>query len=181
MPQYVGFSSKNACQPRGTNAQLNASMSLSTYVNASTNSFTDGNGNPINVNGFGIPNGYGAMGQPILWGKKFKLTDAQLVIQDFVNALNIPLGSKVGQPGYGTTLWNFVFDPNTLDVQQALEDEIRRVASQDPRIDINLIQAFPSENGILIETQISVLPFNNPLTVGVFLDQQTSLATLTAT
>lgn len=180
MPQYVGFSSKNACKPRGTNAQLNGAMGLSTYVNAATNTYIDGNGNPINVNGYGIPNGYGAMGQPIIWGKKFKLTDAQLVIQDFVNALNIPLGSKVGQPGYGTTLWSFVFEPNTSDVQSQLENEIRRVASQDPRIDINIIKAFPQENGILIETQISILPFNNPLTVGVFFNQQTNLATLTA-
>ena len=179
MPQYVGFSSKNACQPRDTNAQLNSAMGLGTYVNGS--SYTDANGNPVNINGYGIPNGYGAVGQPISPGKKFVLTDAQLVIQDFVNALNIPLGSKVGQPGYGTTLWSFVFDPNTLDVQNALEAEIRRVAGQDPRIDINVIKAFPQDLGILVEVQMSVLPFNNPTNVGVFLNQQTAQATITGT
>lgn len=179
MPQYVGFSSKDACKPKGTNAQLNASMGLTTYVNAATNTYSDGRGNPINVNGFGIPNGYGAMGQPVLWGKKFTLTDTQLVVQDFINAINIPLGSKVGQPNYGTTLWNFVFDPNTLDVQVGIENEIRRVASLDPRVDINTIKAFPQENGILIEVQMSVLPFNNPITTGIYLNQQTSTASLT--
>lgn len=163
MPQYVGFSSTDACKPRGTNAQLNNSMGLGIYAND-----------------VGISNGYGGIGQPIVTGKKFKLTDAQLVIQDFINALNIPLGSKVGQPGYGTTLWNFLFDPNTLDVQVQLENEIRRVASQDPRIDINTIKAFPQELGILIEVQLSVVPFNNPTTVGVFLNQQTTQAALTA-
>ena len=163
MPQYVGFSSKDACKPRNTNAQLNNSMNLGIYANDT-----------------GIPNGYGGTGQPIVTGKKFKLTDVQLVIQDFINALNIPLGSKVGQPDYGTTLWNFVFDPNTIDVQIAIENEIRRVASLDPRIDINIIKAFPQDLGILIETQISILPFNNPLTVGVYLNQQTNQATLTA-
>lgn len=159
MPQYVGFSSKNACQPRGTNAQLNSAMGLGQFAT-------------------GLPNGYGSPGNPVLWGKKFVLTDAQLVIQDFINALNIPLGSKVGQPGYGTTLWNFIFDPNTLDVQVALENEIRRVASTDPRIDINVIKAFPQDLGILIEVQMSIVPFNNPSTVGIFLNQQTTQATV---
>jgi len=178
MPQYVGFSSINACQPKGTNAQLNTIMNQGTYVNSVTNTFTDINGNPVNVNGYGIPNGYGNMGNPTNVGKKFVLTDSQLVVRDFVNALNIPLGSKVGQPAYGTTLWGFVFDPNTLDVQIALENEIRRVASQDPRLDINVIAAFPQDAGILIEMQLSVSPFNNPQTVGVFLNQQTTQATV---
>jgi phage baseplate assembly protein W len=126
----------------------------------------------------GLPNGFGSPGQPVIRGKKFVLTDAQLVIQDFINALNIPLGSKVGQPDYGTTLWNFVFDPNTLDVQIAIENEVRRVASEDPRIDINIIKAFPQDLGILVEVQMSVVPFNNPSTVSLFLNQQTTQATL---
>ena len=161
MPQYIGFSSKNACQPKGNNAQLTNSMALGEYAAQ------------------GLPNGYGGVGQPTYWGKKFVLTDAQLVLQDFINALNIPLGSKVGQPGYGTTIWNFVFDPNTLDVQLALENEIRRVASLDPRLDINIIKAFPQDLGILIELQMSVNPFNNPSTVGIFLNQQTTQASIT--
>ena len=159
MPQYVGFSSKDACQPRGTNSQLNRVMGLGEFAT-------------------GLPNGFGSPGQPVIRGKKFVLTDAQLVIQDFINALNIPLGSKVGQPDYGTTLWNFVFDPNTLDVQIAIENEVRRVASEDPRIDINIIKAFPQDLGILVEVQMSVVPFNNPSTVSLFLNQQTTQATL---
>lgn len=159
MPQYVGFSSKDACQPNGTNSQLNRVMDLGEFAT-------------------GLPNGFGSPGKPVIRGKKFVLTDAQLVIQDFINALNIPLGSKVGQPEYGTTLWSFVFDPNTLDVQIAIENEVRRVASEDPRIDINIIKAYPQDLGILVEVQMSVVPFNNPSTVSLFLNQQTTQATL---
>ena len=158
MPQYVGFSTINACRPRSNNAQLTNTMDA------------------VNVNGYGIPTGY----QGLITGKKFTMTDIQLVIQDFINALNIPLGSKVGQPGYGTTIWNFIFDPNTLDVQSALENEIRRLAALDPRLDLNTVKAFPQENGILLEVQVSVVPYNNPLTVEVFFNQQTTKATLTA-
>lgn len=150
MPQYIGFSTKDACKPKSTNQ----------------------------VTESGLDGGAGGIDKGITWGKKFRLLDAQLVIQDFINALNIPLGSKVGQPGYGTRLWSFIFEPNTADVQFQLENEIRRVASQDPRINLNYVKAFPKETGILIEVQIAVVPFNNPATLSIFFNRATNIATL---
>lgn len=160
MPQYTGFSTINACKPIDRNIQLNTMM------------------NSNGSNGTGIPTGNGNTDQGITTGKKFTLTDVALVIQDFINALNIPLGSKVGQPQYGTTLWNYLFDPNTLDIQTALQNEIRRVASLDPRIILNSVIAFPQENGILLEVEIAIALFNTPLTVSIFLNQQTKQALL---
>jgi phage baseplate assembly protein W len=95
------------------------------------------------------------------------------VIQDFVNALNIRQGQKVGNPGYGTTLWNFVFEPNTADVQFKLENELKRVASLDPRLLINTVKAYPQENGILLELEIAVSPFNQVNLLNVFLSSAT--------
>lgn len=152
MPQYIGFSTKDACKPKNTNLSNNATASA--------------------TGGFGT----GTTTQSIIWGKKFRLIDEQLVVQDFINALNIPLGQKVGQPGYGTTLWSFIFEPNTADVQFQLENEIRRVASADPRLDINYIKAFPQDSGILLETQLSVVPFNNPQVLNIFFNQSTNTA-----
>lgn len=148
MPKYVGFSTINANKPRTTNA-------------------------PSGPNG-----GVGSITRPIIYGKKYKLVDEKLVVQDFVNALNIQQGQKVGQPGYGTTLWSFVFEPNTSDVQAQLEAEIRRVASLDPRLQINYIRAFPQENGILIEVELAITPFNNAQVLSVFFSNQTSQAVL---
>ncbi len=153
MPQYIGFSTADACKPKSTN--------------------------PIPQGGVATSgSGTGTIGQPIVWGKKFRLLDEQLVVQDFINALNIPLGQKVGQPFYGTTLWNFIFEPNTATVQFQIETEIRRVAARDPRIDINYIKAFPHNNGILVEVQLSIVPFNNPAVLNVYFNQQTGTAGL---
>lgn len=112
----------------------------------------------------------GTLAEPRV-GKKYKLTDTQLVLQDFVNAFNIKQGDKVGQPGYGTSIWNYVFDPNTPDVRQQIEDEVKRVASLDPRLSIGTIQAYTQENGILIELEISVTPFNDIVQFGFFLNR----------
>jgi len=152
MAQYIGFSTINANKPKTTN--------------------------PIGLNTGGAAGGPGSVTNSIVWGKKFRLTDAQLVIQDFVNAMNIRQGQKVGQPGYGTKLWDFIFDPNTQDVQTKIENEVRRLASLDPRLELNIIKSYPQEEGILVEIQISVVPFNNPATLSVFFNQATNVASL---
>jgi len=148
MLTYIGFSTINANKPRSTN--LNA----------------------------GVDGGTGSIVQPIVFGKKYKIVDAQLVVQDFVNALNIQQGEKVGNPGYGTTLWSFVFEPNTADVQFQLENEIRRVASLDPRMILNSVKAYPQDNGILLEVEMAVAPFNNAFQLSVFFNNATNTAVL---
>lgn len=148
MPTYNGFSTINANKPRSTNLPA------------------------------GIAGGVGSIPQPVIPGKKYRLVDEQLVIQDFVNALNIQQGQKVGNPGYGTILWSFVFEPNTFDVQNKLETELRRVASQDPRMIVNTVSAYPQENGILIEMELAVAPFNNAQTLSVFFNNSTSTAVI---
>lgn len=148
MSQYIGFSTINSNKPRSTN--LNS----------------------------GIGGGPGTITEPIIVGKKFKLTDQNLVVQDFVNALNIRQGEKVGQPGYGTTLWNFVFEPSTQDVTFALEQEIRRVASQDPRLVVDFVRTYPQDNGILIEVQMAVAPYNQASLLSVFFNSNTNTASI---
>jgi phage baseplate assembly protein W len=146
MPQYLGFSTIDANKPKTTNAPG------------------------------GIDGGVGSIVNGINPGKKFKLNDENLVIRDFINALNIRQGEKVGQPSYGTALWNFVFEPNTPDMQFALDNEIRRVASQDPRILIDYVKAYPQENGILMEVQMAIQPYNQALLLSVFFDSTTNKA-----
>ena len=148
MPAYIGFSTINANKPRSTD--LNT----------------------------GIDGGTGSITTPIIFGKKFRLVDEQLVIQDFINALNIPKGQKVGNPGYGTTLWSFVFEPNTVDVQFQLQTEIKRVASQDPRLIVNAVNAYPQENGILLEVELAIAPFNNAQLLTVFFNNATNTAAI---
>jgi phage baseplate assembly protein W len=126
----------------------------------------------------GVDGGTGSITQSIQLGKKFKLVDEQLILQDFINSLNIVQGSKPGKPSYGTTLWTFAFEPNTPDMQYLLETEIRRVATQDPRLLLNSLNAYPQENGILIELELAVSPFNNVQALQIYFDQPTNTASL---
>ena len=113
--------------------------------------------------------GVGTVSSPAKFGKKVRLIDVPLVIQDLINAFNIPQGSKPGNPGYGTTIWSFVFDPNVADVRAKLESEIRRVASLDPRLILNTVTMQHGDTGILVSLELAVVPYNNAQIVSFFL------------
>jgi phage baseplate assembly protein W len=53
--------------------------------------------------------------------KKFTLTDFELVKRDLLNAFNIRQGQLPGRPGYGTVLWDYLFEPQLEELQQAIE------------------------------------------------------------
>jgi phage baseplate assembly protein W len=117
--------------------------------------------------------GFNTIGQT----KKFTLLDFDLVKRDLLNAFNIQQGQLVGRPGYGTLLWNYVFENQTQDTERAILSEIQRVASFDPRIYIQSAELFPQENGILIQLQLTLVPGQTAEFLSIYLDQQTQSAT----
>jgi phage baseplate assembly protein W len=104
--------------------------------------------------------------------KKFTLTDFELIKRDLLNAFNIRPGQLPGRPAYGTTLWSFVFEPQTQGTQTSIQQEVQRVAGGDPRIFISQVQAFPQENGILIQIELTVVPTTDAKILSIFFDQQ---------
>ena len=109
--------------------------------------------------------------------KKFTVTDYDLIKQDLLNALNIRQGELPGRPGFGTTIWEYVFEPQTQDVLTAMEQEMQRVCGSDPRLYIERINTFPQENGVLIEVLLSVVPSTDTERLAIFLDQEVRNAT----
>ena len=148
MSTYIGFSTIGANQPKTTNAST------------------------------GIDGGTGGIIKPTIPGKKYRIVDEALVIRDFVNALNIQQGQKVGNPGYGSTIWSFIFEPNDAQTQFRLENEIRRIANLDPRLIVNTVKSYAQENGILLEVELAIAPFNNAEILNVFFNSLTNTATL---
>jgi phage baseplate assembly protein W len=104
--------------------------------------------------------------------KKFTLVDFELIKRDLLNAFNIRQGELVGRPGYGTTIWDFVFENQLQETERALIAEIQRVAGGDPRIYVSEIELFPQNNGILIQVEITVVPSSNAQRLAIFFDQE---------
>ncbi len=110
--------------------------------------------------------------------KKFTLTDFELIKRDLLNAFNIQQGSLPGRPDYGTVLWTYLFEPQLEAVQTQITNEVRRVAAGDPRIYINDVQAYPQDNGILMEIEITAVPSTNAERLQIFFDINSTQANL---
>ena len=108
--------------------------------------------------------------------KKFTLTDDALIKRDFLNALNIRQGQLPGRPGYGTALWDNLFENQTNETELAITREIQRVAGGDPRLQITEIDIFPQENGMLIQVLLTIVPSTDAERLSIFFDQQTRRA-----
>jgi phage baseplate assembly protein W len=126
----------------------------------------------------GVTTSAGLSVQPAPRSSKFQLTDEQLVIQDLINAFNIPQGSKPGNPEYGTSLWSMLFEPNTVDTQSQIEYEVRRIIAQDPRLILNTVAVTPNENSIRLDVELAILPNNVVQELTVMFDQGTNIASL---
>ena len=109
--------------------------------------------------------------------KKFTLTDFELIKRDLLNAFNIRQGQLPGRPAYGTVLWDFLFENQVEASQQAIEQEVQRVAAGDPRIFISQVVTFPQENGILIQVELTVTPSTDAERLSIFFDLQQRNAT----
>ena len=117
--------------------------------------------------------GFNTINQP----KKFTLLDFDLVKRDLLNAFNIQQGQLVGRPGYGTNLWNYLFENQTQETERAILNEVQRVAGGDPRLYIQNIQLFPQQNGILVQIDLSLVPSTDAERLSIFFNEQTRRAT----
>ena len=103
--------------------------------------------------------------------KQFVVTDFELIKIDLLNAFNIRQGEVVGRPEYGTVIWNYLFENQLQETEQALYQEVQRVCGGDPRVYVNSINLFPQQNGILIEVDLMVVPSTDAQRLSIFFDQ----------
>ncbi len=104
--------------------------------------------------------------------KKFTLLDFELIKRDLLNAFNIRQGQLPGRPGYGTVLWDYLFENQVEAVQQGIINEVQRVAGGDPRIYVSQVNVFPQLNGMLIELQLQIVNTGASELLNIFFNQE---------
>jgi len=90
--------------------------------------------------------------------KTYRLTDFQLAQQDLINYFNIRKGEKLMQPGFGTIIWDLLFEPLTPELQQAITADITRIVRYDPRLAVNQIAVTQQTQGLQIELTLTYVP-----------------------
>lgn len=92
--------------------------------------------------------------------KKFRLTDLELIKRDLLNHFAIRKGEKLMNAGFGSIIWNLLFDPLTADVKALIVSDIQRIVNYDPRIQVTDVLVDQFDKGLQIQIGITVLPDN---------------------
>jgi phage baseplate assembly protein W len=109
--------------------------------------------------------------------KKFRLTDFELAKQDLFNIFNIRKGEKLMNPGFGTIIWDVLFDPFTSETKQQIVDDIKRIAQYDPRLALAEVTVTQYEYGIQLALELTYIPTNQTEQMFISFNQGTNSAT----
>jgi phage baseplate assembly protein W len=88
------------------------------------------------------------------------LTDFNLVKQDIFNHFNIRKGEKLMRPEFGTGIWDLLFEPFGNEISSAIEQEVRALVAQDPRVRLEKVNISTYDNGINIAISLVFVPLN---------------------
>jgi len=91
--------------------------------------------------------------------KSFSVYDFELIKQDLINHFHIRQTEKLSDPTFGTIIWDILYEPFTVEVQEAIIEDVTRIINYDPRIKADDIVIDTYEQGIQIDCTITFLPF----------------------
>ena len=117
--------------------------------------------------------GYNSIGQY----KNYTLTDFDLIKRDLLNALNIRQGESLMRPLNGTSVWNYIFEPQSPETLRAIQTEIQRVVGRDPRLQVGNLAVYSQENGVLVELQVETVAGVGVEDLVIQFDQESQFAT----
>jgi phage baseplate assembly protein W len=121
-----------------------------------------------------IYKGFSTIGQT----RKFRLTDFELVRRDILNHFYIRKGEKLMNPGFGTIIWNVIHEPFTEELRSLITEDVRTIASYDPRVSFDNIVVTEYDQGIQILLELRYLLTNQSSAMNLQFDSQARTLTL---
>jgi phage baseplate assembly protein W len=90
----------------------------------------------------------------------YKQYDIDLVKQDIINHFYIRKGEKLENPGFGTIIWDMIFEQFTEETKTLIAQDVQEIINFDPRIVVNSVRVDSTDQGIRIEADVLYIPFN---------------------
>jgi phage baseplate assembly protein W len=92
------------------------------------------------------------------FSNSFTLSGFELAKQDLVNHFNIRKGEKLMNPGFGSIVWDALYEPLTDEIVSEIEDDVKSIIGYDPRLEAESILLEQYESGLLLEVQVKYIP-----------------------
>lgn len=88
------------------------------------------------------------------------LYDFPLIKQDIINHFHIKKGEKLSDPGFGTIIWDVLYEPLDGEMRELIAQDVTEVINYDPRVSVSSINVESFETGIQINADLVFLPYN---------------------
>ena len=105
----------------------------------------------------------------------YGLADNDLIVQDFLNNLNIRKGEKLMNPDFGCIIWDRIFDPLTPALKNDIVKNVQDIIAYDPRLSTvsgTTIQESPDGRGLLLNFTLQFAGTNQVSSLNVKFDNQ---------
>ena len=107
--------------------------------------------------------------------ENFKLYDLKLIQQDLLNHFYTRQGERLMNPTFGSVIWDLLFEPLTDEVKNIITNNVDQIINSEPRVTANYILVTPYETGIMIECDLTYLPYNISQVMQLRFDQANGL------
>jgi phage baseplate assembly protein W len=99
--------------------------------------------------------GFNTIGQP---NPPYSLTNIELVKRDILNHFATPMGARLMLPGFGTRIFEMLFDPFDEYTKNAIIEDAVRVVQSDPRVQLVSIDVFQSDQALTVALELLFVP-----------------------
>jgi phage baseplate assembly protein W len=99
--------------------------------------------------------GFNTVNQP---NPPYTLTNIDIVKRDILNQFATPMGSRVMLPGFGTRIYDYLFDPFDDYTKNAIIEDAVRVVSDDPRVALEQIDVFQQDQALNVVMVLNFVP-----------------------
>jgi phage baseplate assembly protein W len=109
--------------------------------------------------------------------KKYTLTDYELAKQDLLNYFSLKKGQKLMQPTFGTIIWDMLFEPLDEGTQDIITQDIIKIVSYDPRLQVGQIAVTTQDTGLLVQLTLSYIPTDQSEMISLNFDKSSQTLT----
>lgn len=90
----------------------------------------------------------------------YSLFDNELVKRDLLNEFYTRKGERVMRPNFGSIIWDILMEPEDETTEQVIKDDIERIISKDPRVELKETVLFISDHTIRAEVFLNYVQSN---------------------
>tara|TARA_B000000565_G_C23529754_1_gene279262 strand:- start:110 stop:496 length:387 start_codon:yes stop_codon:yes gene_type:complete len=103
-----------------------------------------------------------------------KLQDINLARQDLINHFNTKKGERIMDPNFGSIIWSLIFEPYNEVTENAVKQDCIDIVNQDPRWQLNKVDAYSNQNAISVRMYLSYNPTDQKDLLELNFDKQLS-------